>query len=79
VESIFSISFTDIIGYVASLTVLVSFLMGKITTLRLVNTAGASLFIWYGFLLDISIPIIFTNVAIVCINAFYLIKASRKK
>lgn len=77
-ESTLLFSFTDIIGYLASITVLLSFLMKNIRTLRAVNSIGAGFFIWYGVLLDFSIPIIFTNVAIVCINVFYLVKAQKK-
>lgn len=69
---------TEIIGYLASLTVLLSFLMKKIKTLRLVNTLGCVIFIVYGILLGFSIPIILTNAAIVTINVVYLIKDSKK-
>lgn len=67
-------SFTEIIGYLASLTVLCSFLMSKMVQLRIVNIVGCSLFIVYGMLLSYSIPIIVTNVAIVIINIYYLNK-----
>lgn len=67
---------TDIIGYLASAFVLVSFLMKEITTLRYVNIVGCSFFILYGSLI-FSAPIVITNVAIVCVNVFYLAKARR--
>ena len=70
-------NYTEYIGYLASLLVLVSFLMKNMTYLRLVNTLGCLVFIAYGALLP-SIPIIITNAAIVLINSFYLLK-SRKK
>ena len=67
------ISFADWVGYLAMATVLVSFLMKNIRTLRMVNSVGGLLFVAYGFLLDpISYPIIITNVAIFCINMYYL-------
>jgi len=47
--------------------------MKKIGTLRTVNIIGCSFFIAYGILID-SWPIIVTNVAIVFVNGFYLIK-----
>jgi len=68
------ISLTEWIGYLASLGILISFLMKDIRKLRLVNTAGCLLFAGYGFLLDISWPIVITNVSIVIINLFYLLK-----
>lgn len=68
---ILGISGTEWIGYLASLFVLLSFLMRNITTLRYVNSVGCLFFVAYGILLD-SWPIIITNVAIVCVNVFYL-------
>jgi uncharacterized protein with PQ loop repeat len=65
--------YTEYIGYVASAIVLLSFLMGRIFYLRIINTIGCTFFILYGFLLD-SKPIIITNAAIVLINIFYLNK-----
>jgi uncharacterized protein with PQ loop repeat len=69
---------TEIIGYIASLIVLLSFLMKNIRTLRIANTIGCLIFVVYGVLLGFSIPIIATNVAIVIINLYYLFKASKE-
>lgn len=66
-------TFTEYSGYAASALVLISFLMKDLRKLRLVNSAGCVLFILYGVLLG-SIPVIITNVAIVLINLFYLIR-----
>ncbi|MCO4813964.1 MAG: YgjV family protein [Flavobacteriales bacterium] len=63
----------EYIGYAASFFVLLSFLMKKMTTLRLVNIVGCALFIWYGVMLN-SIPIIITNCAILIVNIYYLLK-----
>ncbi|MCR9171024.1 MAG: YgjV family protein [bacterium] len=68
----------EIIGYLASLFVLLSFFMKKIATLRMVNIVGCSFFIAYGILIN-SIPIIITNVAIVLVNSYYLMQYFRKK
>ncbi len=65
---------TDFIGYLASFLVLFSFLMKKMKSLRIINTLGCTLFVAYGFLLDFSWPIIITNLAIIIINIYYLIK-----
>lgn len=70
---ILGITLTEWIGYVASLGVLVSFLMKDIKVLRIVNSIGCALFVAYGFMLS-SIPIIVTNLAILIINAYYLLK-----
>lgn len=69
-----NIGFTDVVGYLASLGVLISFLMKDIKTLRVVNCIGCGLFIVYGFLLHYSIPIIITNAAILIINLVSLFK-----
>lgn len=70
-------SFTEIIGYIASLGVLLSFLMKRIKTLRIINTIACTVFIVYGILLN-SIPIIITNGAIVMINLYFLLIKERK-
>lgn len=71
-------SATEIIGYIASLIVLLSFLMKNIRTLRIANTIGCLIFVIYGVLLGFSIPIIATNVAIVIINIYYLLKVKKE-
>lgn len=67
------ITTTDIVGYLASFGVLVSFLLKDIRKLRIVNTIGCMLFIAYGILLNISWPIVITNVSITLINLYYLL------
>jgi uncharacterized protein with PQ loop repeat len=63
----------DLVGYAASVVVLVSFLMKNINTLRIVNALGCVLFIIYGFLFDLSnLPIIITNIGILLVNVYYL-------
>lgn len=69
------ISFTEWIGYLAMATVLISFLMKSVKKLRIVNSFGCLLFVFYGILLEpISNPIIVTNTAIFLINLYYLFK-----
>lgn len=65
------ITYIEWTGYVASVFVLLSFLMRNIVTLRYVNTIGCLFFIAYGFMLD-SWPVIITNMAIVLVNFYYL-------
>jgi uncharacterized protein with PQ loop repeat len=69
---------TEIIGYIASAVVLISFLMKNIKKLRIINTIGCLIFIVYGLLLNFSIPIILTNSVIVGINIYFLVKANIK-
>ena len=62
------------VGYLAMATVLVSFLMKSVTKLRIVNSLGCLLFVFYGYILQpLSKPIIITNTAIFCINLYYLL------
>ncbi|MFK7786575.1 MAG: YgjV family protein [Crocinitomicaceae bacterium] len=70
--------YTEIVGYLASAFVLLSFLMKEMTKLRIVNIIGCSFFIAYGILIP-SWPVIITNVAIVFVNVFYLLKARQAK
>lgn len=71
-------SITEIIGYIGSLGILLSFLMKDINNLRIVNTIGCAFFVLYGILLGYSVPIIATNAIIICINVFYLLKTPKE-
>lgn len=68
----FDISITEWVGYLASIVLMISFLMKNIITLRIINSVGAILFIAYGFLLLTSWPIIITNTFILGVNLYYL-------
>jgi hypothetical protein len=70
----FEISLTDWIGYLASLVLMISFLMKNIIKLRIINSIGALLFIFYGIMLLTSWPIIITNIFILGVNIYYLTK-----
>ena len=73
----FDISITEWVGYIASLVLMISFLMKNINTLRIINSIGALLFVSYGIMLVTSWPIIITNTFILAINIFYLTKHFR--
>jgi hypothetical protein len=73
-----SISLTEYLGYVASIVIMISFMMKNVITLRFINVIGGLLFIVYGVLLSMSIPIIATNTFVVGVNVYYLIKHYRK-
>ena len=66
------IELTEWVGYLASIILIVSFMMKDVSTLRIINSAGAILFILYGYMLQISWPIIITNVFILATNIYYL-------
>lgn len=68
------ITLVEWLGYIASVVVLVSFLMKDMKKLRVINIVGCLLFASYGFFLDISWPIVITNLAIVVINIYFLTK-----
>jgi hypothetical protein len=67
---------TELIGYIGSLLVLLSFLMKDMRKLRIGNIIGSGTFIVYGMMLH-SVPIIITNTSIVIINAYYLVKENK--
>ncbi|WP_316930917.1 uroporphyrinogen decarboxylase [Lacinutrix jangbogonensis] len=71
---LFGITITEYVGYLASVTVLTSFIMKDVKRLRTINMIGCLLFVTYGFLmptLRTALPIILTNIAIFCINFYY--------
>ena len=65
---------TEFIGYIASIVVLISFLMKDLRKLRMLNLLGCFMFVMYGILLHYSFPIILTNVCIIGINIYHLSK-----
>lgn len=69
---ILGITITEWIGYLASLVLIISFMMKNVSTLRIINSVGAILFVVYGIMLNISWPIIITNVFILFANIYYL-------
>lgn len=70
----FEISITEWVGYLASVVLMISFMMKNLNTLRIINSIGALLFVVYGYMLDISWPIIITNTFILGVNLYYLRK-----
>ena len=63
----------EILGYIATVIVLTSFLMKKMTNLRVLNSIGACLFIVYGLLIN-SGPVVLTNSLILGINLIKLVQ-----
>ena len=76
------ISALEYVGYTASIVVAISFVMKDMYKLRIVNIIGCSLFAAYGCMFEdlrTGLPVILTNVAIICVNTFYLFKMSKEK
>ena len=58
-------------GYIAMVTLMVSFLMKDIKKLRIINTIACLMFVAYGFMLH-SYPVIISNAFISVVNLYYL-------
>jgi hypothetical protein len=67
------ITLTEFIGYIATLVLILSFIMKDIRKLRLVTCFGASLWVIYGVMVP-SIPLAVANFMIISINIYYLIR-----
>lgn len=68
----------EVIGVLASILVLVSFLMKNIIVIRLVNTFGSIVFIVYGILIG-AFAIWFVNAALIVVHVIYIIGDVRVK
>lgn len=68
----------DLIGYIGSVLVILSFMVNEITFLRLLSIGGGIWFVIYGGLLH-SYPIIVLNSAIISVNIYKLISEYREK
>jgi hypothetical protein len=68
-----SISWVELIGYLASALVVASLAMTSVVRLRIVSLVGSVVFVAYGLLLG-SIPIVITNVAVAGLNIWFLRK-----
>lgn len=75
---ILGVSITEWVGYLASLLLIISFMMKDLKTLRLINSMGAIVFVIYGIMLKTSYPIIITNVFILGVNLFFLFKKKKE-
>lgn len=64
-------SVTELIGYAASVLVVVSLAMTSVVRLRVISLIGSVTFVVYGVLIG-SIPIILTNVAVALLNLVHL-------
>lgn len=65
-------NYIDLIGYGATTIVIIAFMFDGMK-LRILNSIGCLLFITYGLLGDIGIPILLTNIIILLINLKYIL------
>ena len=68
----------ETIGWIATLIIIISFLVNDIKTLRIFSLIGALLWVVYGFVIN-SNSIIFLNTVIVGIQIYKLYKIKIKK
>lgn len=61
----------ELVGYVASVLIVVSLAMSSVVRLRLINLAGSTTFVVYGVLIE-SIPVVLTNASIMVLNLWFL-------
>lgn len=65
--------FIELLGYIASLITVISFLMKDVKILRIVNLIACVMFVVYGLLIN-SYPLALVNLIVAFINIFYLFK-----
>ena len=68
----------DIVGWAATLFIIISFLINNMLWLRIINMVGAALWLTYG-IIDTSYSIIFLNVIIVSIQFYKISVILRSK
>ena len=68
---------TAIIGWIGTALVLASFLMRDMLRLRITNSVGCLVWVMYG-LVKQDLPIVVTNLTIVCVHSWYLYKNYKK-
>lgn len=71
-------NYIDILGYLASIFIVASFLIkNNEKLLRSVNLVGCVLFVVYGLLAD-AIPVVIPNAFLVVVQLYYIFFAKRK-
>jgi hypothetical protein len=68
--------FLNRIAYIATAFILFSFTLKDQKRLRIFNSIGAVLFIYYSYM-KADYPVVFINSAIVLINLFYIFKPNK--
>jgi len=70
--------FLTAIAYIASAFILFSFTLKDQIKLRMFNSVGAALFIYYSVMKS-DYPVVFINSAIIFINLYFIIKSKISK
>lgn len=65
------------VGYIASACIVLSLVMTSIEKIRIINTIGCLLYVYYGIRVG-AYPVAVANVCIVLINAYHLIKLKKQ-
>ncbi|GJQ61318.1 MAG: membrane protein [Melioribacteraceae bacterium] len=65
--------FAEIVGYIASFFAGFSLMMGNILYLRWLNLVGATLFCWYGLMIE-AYPVLVLNLFITGADIYYIYK-----
>lgn len=66
----------ELVGYLSSILVLISFLMSSVVKLRVINSIGSFIFTIYAILIH-SYPTAFLNACLICVNIYYLIRLTK--
>ena len=69
----YNLTLEDIVGYVGTVAVVLSFLITDFTKFRIANIIACGIFIWYGYLTHTT-PTIIVNALIVLLNLYHLFK-----
>jgi hypothetical protein len=68
----------ELVGYLASALVVLSLVMASVLRLRIIGFIGAVVFSTYGALIG-SVPVIVTNVAIIVVHGYHLVRILRDR
>ncbi|RDY23889.1 lactate dehydrogenase [Romboutsia maritimum] len=74
----FSVNPIEWVGYLASILIVISLTMTSIVKLRIINTIGCLLFVFYGMIVK-AYPVAIANAAIILINLYYIYKLNKSK
>lgn len=72
------LSLADIVGYMGTLAVVLSFLFTNFTKFRIANIIACGIFMWYGYLTKTT-PTIVVNSLIVLLNLYHLFKGRKNE
>lgn len=71
-------TFMELVGYFASLLVLISLLMTSVVKLRIINSIGSMIYVVYALVIH-SYPTALMNFGLVVINVYFLIRIRQQK